>query len=326
MKKCNILGIGHFVPNKILTNEDLEKIVDTSDEWITTRTGIKQRHLVEKETCSDLAFKASLNALKDANLTPEDLTHILIATFTPDAYVPNASTVLQAKLGLKNIPCFDVNAACTGFLYALELARGICAIHEKAKVLVVASEILSSRMNFQDRTTCVLFGDAAGAIIVSRESSSNIKIKDVRLKADGTLGNLLTVIGGGSMHPPQLGKIIDEKYFVQMKGREVFKHAVRSMASICEEILESNNLSSKDINLFIPHQANIRIIEALAKKLDLSLDKVYINVQNYGNTSAASIPLALSEAYEKNKIRKGDKVLLVAFGGGFTWGASILEF
>ncbi|SDN93428.1 3-oxoacyl-[acyl-carrier-protein] synthase-3 [Desulfonauticus submarinus] len=326
MEKCNILGIGHFVPNKILTNEDLEKIVDTSDEWITTRTGIKQRHLVEKETCSDLAFKASLNALKDANLTPEDLTHILIATFTPDAYVPNASTVLQAKLGLKNIPCFDVNAACTGFLYALELARGICAIHEKAKVLVVASEILSSRMNFQDRTTCVLFGDAAGAIIVSRESSSNIKIKDVRLKADGTLGNLLTVIGGGSMHPPQLGKIIDEKYFVQMKGREVFKHAVRSMASICEEILESNNLSSKDINLFIPHQANIRIIEALAKKLDLSLDKVYINVQNYGNTSAASIPLALSEAYEKNKIRKGDKVLLVAFGGGFTWGASILEF
>ncbi|WP_456325047.1 beta-ketoacyl-ACP synthase III [Desulfonauticus submarinus] len=326
MKKCNILGIGHFVPNKILTNKDLEKIVDTSDEWITTRTGIKQRHLVEKETCSDLAFKASLNALKDANLTPEDLTHILIATFTPDAYVPNASTVLQAKLGLKNIPCFDVNAACTGFLYALELARGICAIHEKAKVLVVASEILSSRMNLQDRTTCVLFGDAAGAIIVSRASSSNIKIKDVRLKADGTLGNLLTVIGGGSMHPPQLGKIIDEKYFVQMKGREVFKHAVRSMASICEEILENNNLSSKDINLFIPHQANIRIIEALAKKLDLSLDKVYINVQNYGNTSAASIPLALSEAYEKNKIRKGDKVLLVAFGGGFTWGASILEF
>ncbi|MDQ7033219.1 MAG: beta-ketoacyl-ACP synthase III [Desulfonauticus sp.] len=322
-----IVGVGHFVPDKILTNQDLEQMVDTSDEWITTRTGIKKRHVVQDETCSDLALKASQQALQQAKMDPAELTHIILATFTPDAYVPNGSTVLQTKLGLNQIPCFDINAACTGFLYALELARNICLVNPKAQVLVVASEVLTSRVNFQDRSTCVLFGDAAGAVIVSGQKRENsFQITDVCLKADGSLGPLLSVIGGGSSHPPRLGLSIDEKYFVQMQGQEVFKHAVRSMASICEEILSKNNLSSQDINLFIPHQANIRIIEALAKKLKLPLSNVYVNVQDYGNTSAASIPLAFSEAYQKGKISSGDKVLLVAFGGGFTWGASVLDF
>lgn len=324
-KEVYIEGIGHFAPAKVLSNQDLEKIVDTNDEWITTRTGIKKRHIVEKETCSDLAYEASLKALKQAKLKASELTHIILATFTPDAYVPNASTCLQKKLGCSSIPCFDVNAACTGFLYALELGKSICLSDPKAKVLVVASEVLTSRVNFTDRSTCVLFGDASGAVILS-SSPALARVNKVILKADGSLGELLTVKGGGSAYPPKLGASIGEEYFVQMQGREVFKYAVRSMADICLELLAKENLSSQDIDLFIPHQANIRIIEALTKKLDLDVDKVFINVQNYGNTSAASIPLALSEAFEQGKIKKGDKVLLVAFGGGFTWGASLLQF
>ncbi|HCO12090.1 MAG TPA: 3-oxoacyl-ACP synthase [Desulfonauticus sp.] len=325
MSKIYIQGIGHYVPAKILSNQDLEQMVDTSDEWITTRTGIKKRHVVEKETCSDLAYQASLKALEDAGLKATDLTHIVLATFTPDTYVPNGASHLQKKLGCAPTPCFDINAACTGFLYALEVGRGLCLTNPKAKVLVVAAEALTSRVNFTDRSTCVLFGDAGGAVILSTEPGK-AEVKNILIQADGSLGDLLTIKGGGSAYPPKLGEPIDEKYFVEMQGREVFKYAVRSMADICLELLAKENLSSKDIDLFIPHQANIRIIEALTKKLNLDVDKVFINVQNYGNTSAASIPLALSEAFEQKKIKKGDKVLLVAFGGGFTWGASLLQF
>jgi 3-oxoacyl-[acyl-carrier-protein] synthase-3 len=324
--EAQICGLGFFVPDKVLTNDDLEKLVETSDEWITTRTGIKKRHIVEGEACSDLALVAARNALRDAALTPRDLTHIVLATFTPDCYIPNAASVLQKKLGIKDIPCCDVNAACTGFIYALDLARGLCALHSKAKILVVASEVVTSRVNFNDRSTCVLFGDGAGAAILSSTTADGAVIEDIILKADGSLGELLTVKGGGSAYPLKFGQQTDENFFVQMQGRAVFKHAVRSMTNIAYEILEKNNLSVEDVDLLIPHQANNRIIEAVAKKLGISPEKVFVNVQNYGNTSAASVPIALAEAREKGRISPGDRVLLVAFGGGFTWGAALLKF
>jgi len=325
-RETQICGLGFFVPDKILTNDDLEKLVDTSDEWITTRTGIKKRHIVEGEACSDLALVATRKALRDASLTPQDLTHIIIATFTPDTYLPSAACVLQKKLGIKDIPCCDVNAACTGFIYALDLARGLCLLYPEANVLVVASEVVTSRINFKDRSTCVLFGDGAGAAVISRSTTNGAAVEDILLKADGSLGELLTVKGGGSAYPLKFGQQADEDFFVQMQGRSVFKHAVRSMTNIAHEILKRNNLSVDDINLLIPHQANNRIIEAVAKKLELSPEKVFVNVQDYGNTSAASVPIALAEAKEKGRIFPGDRVLLVAFGGGFTWGAALLRF
>ena len=325
-RETQICGLGFFVPDKILTNDDLEKLVDTSDEWITTRTGIKKRHIVEGEACSDLALVATRKALRDASLTPQDLTHIIIATFTPDTYIPSAACVLQKKLGIKDIPCCDVDAACTGFIYALDLARGLCALYPEANVLVVASEVVTSRVNFNDRSTCVLFGDGAGAAILSNSAANGAVVEDILLKADGSLGELLSVKGGGSAYPLRFGQQADEDFFVQMQGRPVFKHAVRSMTNIAHEILKKNNLSVEDINLLIPHQANNRIIEAVAKKLELSPEKVFVNVQDYGNTSAASVPIALAEAKEKGRISPGDRVLLVAFGGGFTWGAALLRF
>jgi 3-oxoacyl-[acyl-carrier-protein] synthase-3 len=234
--------------------------------------------------------------------------------------------VLQKKLGIKDIPCCDVNAACTGFIYALDLARGLCALYPEANVLVVASEVVTSRVNFNDRSTCVLFGDGAGAAILSNSTPNGAVVEDILLKADGSLGELLSVKGGGSAYPLKFGQQADEDFFVQMQGRPVFKHAVRSMTNIAHEILKKNNLSVEDINLLIPHQANNRIIEAVTKKLELSPEKVFVNVQDYGNTSAASVPIALAEAKEKGRISPGDRVLLVAFGGGFTWGAALLKF
>jgi len=325
-RETQICGLGFYVPDKILTNDDLEKLVDTSDEWITTRTGIKKRHIVEDEACSDLALVAAQNALQDAHLEPQDLTHIITATFTPDSYIPSAACVLQKKLGIKDIPCCDINAACTGFIYALDLARGFCALYEDAKVLVVASEVVTSRINFSDRSTCVLFGDGAGAVILSNSGADGAVLEDVLLKADGSLGELLTVKGGGSAYPLTFGQKADEDFFVQMQGQTVFKYAVRFMSNIALEILKKNNLSVDDINLFIPHQANNRIIEAVSKKLEFPPEKIFVNVQDYGNTSAASVPIALAEAKQKGRIAPGDRVLLVAFGGGFTWGAALVKF
>ncbi|WP_028575573.1 beta-ketoacyl-ACP synthase III [Desulfonatronovibrio hydrogenovorans] len=325
-----LAGFSFYVPDKILTNKDFEKLVDTSDEWITSRTGISNRHIVEDEACSDLASAASRQAIARSGLVPGDLTHIINATFTPDAFVPNAACVLMEKLDIKGIPAMDVNAACTGFIYGMELARGLCSLHPEAKVLLTASEVVSSRVNLMDRSTGVLFGDGAGACIVSAMPfPANVRsgqILDVILRADGSLSNLLTVKAGGSAHPLRLNDRVGEDFFVQMEGREVFKHAVRSMQGVCLEILKRNNLQPEDIDLFIPHQANIRIIEALAKKMMIQEDKLYINVQDYGNTSAASTPIALAEAWEKGLINSGDTVLLVAFGGGFTWGACLLRF
>ena len=323
--KTKISGLGYFVPPTKMTNSDMERLVDTSDDWITSRTGIKERRIVTIETCSDLGVEASRRALNDARIGPEQITHLVVATFTPDYYVPNAACCLQQKLGLREIPCFDVNAACTGFTYGLEMCRGLAAVNPEAKILLVASEIVTSRINFKDRGTCVLFGDGAGAAVIGNQDLGAV-IRDVRLKADGSLGGLLTVKGGGSGKRITPGEIIGDDFFVQMEGREVFKYAVNYMRDVARDILERNGLRIEDIALIIPHQANIRIIDALGKKLKASPDQVYINVNRFGNTSAASVPIALAEAWEKGLINRGDKVLLVAFGGGFTWAAALLDF
>ncbi len=325
-----IAGFSFYVPDTILTNQDLEKKVDTNDEWIVSRTGIRQRHIVNSQACSDLAYEACLKTLERSSLMPGDITHIITATFTPDAYVPNAACIIMEKLGIRGIPALDVNAACTGFIYGIELARGLCVLWPGSKVLLVASEVVTSRINFKDRSTAVLFGDGAGACVISGESfdhnASAGYIRDVLLKADGSLGGLLTVKGGGSAYPLVPGQKADDDFFVQMEGREVFKHAVRSMKNISQDILERNNIVAEDIDLFIPHQANIRIIESLAKSMLISNDKIFVNVQEYGNTSAASVPIALADAWEKGRVKPGYLVLLVAFGGGFTWGAALIQF
>ncbi|WP_291322020.1 beta-ketoacyl-ACP synthase III [Desulfonatronospira sp.] len=327
---CCLTGLGYYVPEKIMTNHDFALLMDTSDEWITTRTGIKQRHVCTHQACSDLAYQSSVLALKEASLTPRQLTHVIVATFTPDAFIPNAACLLLEKLGHRNIAALDINTACTGFIYGLELARGLCMLPGEANVLVVASEVLTSRVNFADRVTCVLFGDGAGAAVVSSSchgaAGMSGRLVDVNLKADGALGELLTLKGGGSAHPLALGDTVTENFFVQMAGREVFKHAVRSMYNVSMEILERNNIRSGDIDLVVPHQANIRIIEALAKKMNLDPANLFVNVQKYGNTSAASVPIALAEAKETGRINPGDLVLLVAFGGGFTWGSALVQY
>ena len=323
---CCIEGLGYYAPSGILTNQDLEAMVDTSNEWILSRTGIRERHAAEPgETCSDLALTASRNALSNAGIVPQDITHIIVATFTPDAYVPSAACILQHKLGLKNVPAFDLFAACSGFLYALEAARALCALHQDARILVVASEVVTSRTDFTDRSTCVLFGDGAGAAVVSARKGAGIIVRDVMLDADGALGDLLTVKGGGSGYPPNKGLPAGREYFIEMQGREVFKYAVRCMQTLSRKILQRNGLQNSDIDLFIPHQANIRIIQALAKKLDFPEEKIMVNVDRFGNCSAASIPIALSEAMELGRFGSGNRLLLTSFGGGFTWASAVLE-
>jgi len=325
---CFISGLGLHLPRQLVTNADLERTVDTSDEWIVTRTGIKTRHFAqEDEPCSVLAHQAALKALANAGITAQDLTHIIVGTFSGDYNLPTTSCLLQDMLGVKGLPAFDLAAACSGFLYSLETARAYTSLYPEAKILVVGSEVATSRINFEDRTTCVLFGDGAGAAVVTGQACpGRVRVIDVMLKADGSVGNLLTIHGGGSACRPVLGQTIGAEYFVQMNGRDVFKHAVRCMSEISLSLLERNGLGTADVDLIIPHQANIRIIEAIAKKLDVSLDNFYVNVDRIGNTSAASIPIALTEAEASGRIQPGMKVLLTAFGGGFTWASGLLQF
>ncbi len=321
-----IRGLGRYVPEKILSNADLESIVETTDEWITTRTGIKERHVVaEGEYSSDLATAAARMALKNAGMKAEELTHIIVATFTPDNIVPSCACIVEEKLGLKHRVAFDIAAACSGFLFGLEAARAMLALHPDANVLVIGSEVVTHRTNFTDRSTCVLFGDGAGATILSNKGEGP-RLLDVRLSTDGELGNLLTVAGGGSASTYKPGEAVRDDYFIQMQGREIFKHAVRSMTGICNEILEANGLSNADVDVLIPHQANWRIIDAVGRKFEIPAEKVFSNVQRYGNTSAASVPLALSEAHSTKFIQDGDLVMLTAFGGGFTWASALLKF
>ncbi len=307
-----VVSTGSYLPEKILTNHDLEKMVETSDEWITTRTGIKERRISKEETTAELAYKASLNI---SGLKPEELGLIIVATATPDAFFPSTACKLQAFLKNKNSIAFDISAACTGFIYALYVADSIMRSKNTFKALVVGAERFSKILDWNDRTTCILFGDGAGAVLLEKSQDEGILGFD--LGADGNYGNLLYVNSVGSNDSPP--------YYLKMKGNEVFKVAVRTMVESAKRVLEKTGVSPKDISLLIPHQANVRIINAVAERLGIEKGKVFINLNKYGNTSAASIPIALDEAIKSGAAKKGDLVLLVAFGGGFTWGSCIIK-
>jgi len=322
-----IHGKGFYVPERILTNQELEAMVDTSDEWITTRTGIKERRIAAPgQATSDLAEAAARKALADARMEPSELTHILISTLTPDAYCPSTATKLQHILGCGPITAMDLNAACSGFMYGLYTARAILAAEPEARVLLVAAEVLSTRTNWTDRTTCVLFGDGAGAaVLTGKPAPGATELVDVTLGSDGTYWELLTVKGGGSGSPYTLGQTIEENFFIQMRGRETFKVATRTMIESSQSMLDKHGISNGDLGLLITHQANLRIIEYVGKKLGLDPEQIYVNINRFGNTSAASVGIALAEATELGVIKPGTNVLLTTFGGGFTWGSALLR-
>ncbi len=321
-----ILGTGKYVPERVLTNEDLEKMVDTNDEWITTRTGIKERRIAaEDQASSDLAYEASLKALDAAGITAEEIDLIIVATITPDMFFPSTACILQDKLGAKKAAAFDLSAACSGFIYGLANAVNFIASGIYKYALVVGSECLSKITDYTDRNTCILFGDGAGAVVLGPGEEGK-GFLSFELGADGSGGELLKLKGGGSRHPSSQETIDQKMHYIDMNGREVFKFAVKVMNSAAEEALKKAGLDKSDVDLLVPHQANIRIIQSSLNRLQLSEDKCIINLDKYGNVSAASIPIALAEAVEQNKINDGDVVVLVGFGGGLTWGASVLKW
>lgn len=326
MKHIAILGTGHFVPEKILTNADLEKMVDTTDEWITQRSGIKERHISDDKTpTSKLCIEAARKAMEASKVKPEELDFIVVGTVTPDMMFPSTACLVQAALGAKNAAAFDLSAGCTGFIYGLEMARSLITADPKRKVLVIGAEELTKITDWTDRSTCVLFGDGAGAAVLGATEEDH-GILSTYLGADGNLGDLLYMPGGGSLNPATQKTVEEKMHFIKMAGNKVFPHAVRNMLEAATKTLESAGVSKEQIKMLIPHQANVRIIEAIAERLDAGSEKIYINIQKYGNTSAASIPIALDEAVRDGKIKKGDLVLLVAFGAGFTWGAVLIRW
>ncbi|MFC6651176.1 beta-ketoacyl-ACP synthase III [Paenibacillus rhizoplanae] len=324
LRPVGIIGTGKYVPERILTNSDLEKIVETNDEWIVSRTGIRERHIAAPEQAtSDLAYEAALKALESAGMKAEELDLIIVATVTPDSAFPSTACILQDKLGAKNAAAFDLSAACSGFVYSLATATGFIQNGMYNNALVIGADTLSRITDYTDRNTCVLFGDGAGAVIVG-EVPEGRGFQSFDLGAEGSGGSLLNLEAGGSRLPASRQTVEDKKHFIYMNGREVFKFAVRVMGSATERVLTKAGLSKENIDLFVPHQANIRIIQSAMQRLDLPPEKVVVNVDKYANTSAASIPLALVEAAEEGRMKAGDAVLMVGFGGGLTWGASVL--
>jgi len=324
----HIVGTGSYVPDRVLTNADLEKMVDTTDEWITTRTGIRERRIAgHHEAATELAIRAAIAAIGDARLTAADIDLLVLATITPDMPMPSSACIAQRKLSLPaHTVCFDVNAACSGFLYALEVARAMMVAGRHRHALVIGAEKLSSFVDWRDRTTCVLFGDAAGAVVLGRGSDPRRGILGCNLGADGGDPALLSIPGGGSLNPPSAHSIEHRQHFLKMKGREVYKFAVRAMAESAREILEQHALTTDQIACVISHQANRRIIEALSDDLGIPMDRFVINLDRYGNTSAASIPLALDEARRAGRIQTGEVALLLAFGAGLTYGSALIRW
>lgn len=326
MKKAKIIGTGSYVPEKVLTNSDLEKMVETSDEWIVTRTGIRERRLARPdEYTSDMGFEAAKKAIEDAKIQPNDIDCILVATLTPDYIFPSTACLIQKQLGIENAPAFDMQAACSGYVYALAIAKAFVEQGMYKNILLIASEKLSSIVNYKDRSTCVLFGDGASACVVSA-ASSGLWIRGVSLGADGSLSQLLILPGGGCKNPPSHETVDKEMHYLKMEGNEVFKHAVRRMESASKECMESVGLQETDISWLLPHQANERIIDAIAKRFKhLPNDRVYKKIVHYfGNTSASSIGIALDYLRKEQKILSKENILLTVFGAGLTWGSAIL--
>ncbi len=326
MKRSRIIGVGRGVPKKVLTNADLEKMVDTSDEWITERTGIKERHIAEEGVVtSDMAAEAALDACKKAGVKPEELDAIVLGTVTPDMPFPATAAFVQQKIGAKHCPAFDISAACAGFLFGLGIADSFLHRGVFKRVLVVGTELLSRVTDWTDRNTCVLFGDAAGAaVLISEEGERGIL--DLEMKTDGSQAVHLDLPGGGSAHPASEKTIAEKMHFVRMNGRQVFTNAVRNMSSASATVLERSGFKSSEVTTVFAHQANMRILEGVSQRTGIELARFFINIQRYGNTSSASIPIALSEAIEQGKVKEGDLLLLTALGAGVSWASALVRW
>jgi 3-oxoacyl-[acyl-carrier-protein] synthase-3 len=325
-RMIKIAATGFYAPDKILTNADLEKMVETTDEWIVTRTGIKERRIAsENQATSDLCLEAARQTLRNGNFETKDIDLIIVATSTPDTLFPSTACWVQQGLEADHVAAFDISAGCTGFLYGMILAESLILSGIAKRILLAGGELLTKITNWQDRSTCVLFGDAAGAVVLE-ESKDDSGMLSHYWKADGSLGNLLILPAGGTRMPATAQTVADNLHCLQMKGNEVFKHAVKRMGEAAVEALRKAGVKKEDVRWLIPHQANTRIIEATGERLHLPPDKVYVNIQKYGNVSVASIPISLHELYEDGKLKKGDIVLMDAFGAGFTWAAVVYRW
>src|SRR5882724_1097759 len=326
LRTVSIIGTGTYLPEKILTNADLSRIVNTNDDWITTRTGIKERRIAAKdETTSDMAAKAALKAIGQAKISPKEINLILVATATPDMLFPATACFVQKKIGATNAACLDVSAACAGFLFALEIAQQFITSHTHDTVLVIGAEKLTSITNWTDRNTCVLFGDGAGAAVLRHRGGAHGVIS-THIGSDGQYADILFMPGGGSRCPITRENVDLNLQTIHMMGKEVYKQAVTAMLNAARKVLDQAGLSIEDIACVIPHQANVRIIEAIADRLKIPLEKFYVNVDKYGNTSAAAVAIALDEANRSGRIKPGDFVLMVVFGGGLTWASTVIEW
>ncbi|MDD5644362.1 MAG: ketoacyl-ACP synthase III [bacterium] len=324
---ASIIGTGSYLPSKVLTNKDLESMVDTSDEWITTRTGIKERRIAEDdEYTSDLGAKAAVRALSSAGKKPSSVDLIIVATITPDMLFPSTACFIQDKIGAKNAACFDINAACSGYIYAVEIAKRLVEAGSHDTILVIASEKLSSITDWTDRNTCVLFGDGAGACVISGENSGKPRVLYTYTGADSSAAELLMMPGGGTRFPASIQTVENKLHFLKMAGKEVFKNAVLCMYKASEKIMKKYNISIDEIKCFLPHQANVRIIDAVARKIGIEREKVYLNVQKFGNMSAATVAVGLDEVFKEWDLKSGDKILVDAFGAGFTFGSLVIEW
>lgn len=326
--RARVSGVGSYLPEGILSNQDLEKLVDTNDQWITERTGIKRRHMAANgEVTSDLAYQASMKALKAASLEPKDLDLIIIATVSGDQIMPSTACVLQQKLGCRNIAAFDLTAACSGFVYSLSIADQFIRSGMYKNILIVGAEVLHRIVNYKDRETCILFGDAAGAWIISRADTNERNIiLSSHLHADGDLGDLFVLPAGGSKIPFSQEVLDKNQQYVVMKGREIFRHAVRTLSLCCQEALNHNGVKSEEVDWLVPHQANVRILESVADHFGIPMEKVILSLQETGNTSAASVPVAFDLAVQEGKIKRGQTILLAAFGAGLTSGSALLRY
>lgn len=324
--RAKISALGTYVPPRLLTNADLEKMVETTDQWILERTGIRERHIVDKGVAtSDLGFEAAKNALAERGIEASDLDAIIVATVTPDMLFPCSACLVQHKLGAKQVWGFDLNAACSSFVYALQVGTRFVASGAHKKVMVIGADVMSSIIDYTDRATCVIFGDGAGAVILEPAEDS-LGVIDFLHEVDGSGGCSLYMPGGGSLHPSSHETVDQKMHYVHQDGQAVFKFAVRKMAELCEKLLERNGLTGKDIDAFIPHQANKRIITATADRLGMAMEKVIIDIDRYGNTTSATIPLAMSTARKEGKLKRGDLVLLASVGAGFTVGTTLLRW
>jgi 3-oxoacyl-[acyl-carrier-protein] synthase-3 len=324
---ARIAGLGTFLPDTILTNKDFERMVDTSDEWIMSRTGIRERHVVgPEESVATLAIEAGKRAMADAGVSPEEIELLILATATVEQPIPSTATIIQPALGVKNATCFDIAAACSGFLFGMHIARQFMVTGEVKTAMVIGAETLSRYTDYTDRATCILFGDGAGAVVLKATPAGEGILRSA-LHTDGTYADFIQMPGGGSKYPPNVKEHIDARLpFIKMRGNETFKVAVRAIADVCQEVLTAAGVGVDQVDLFVPHQANLRIISAVGDRLGIPSEKVYVNLERVGNTSSASIPLAMQEAIDRGVLKRGNLVLMGAFGGGLTWAATLLRW